>query len=179
MTNQIIDATDSPDMMRCADYVYRRELGETVNGKNHRWSVAEFAELHGVSHQAVYLWLAGWKKSGLLKAVRREMMVPLGEEVTIARRSVLSAYPELIAEAIHLAKFATKEDVRLEAIKWLNDQIAEPLMAEQPQEGSDEARYLDERARQGPINPLVISIEVEARTASTPESSLSEAVSPE
>lgn len=160
MSNQVIsviEPLDNPEYLKCMDYLLRRELGVVENGKIHLYTVKEYAERMGVSRQAIYNWIHRWEKEGLLRACREAMSTPLGEEVVVAKRRMLSAYPELLDEAKRIALKGEKDKDRLEAIIFLHEQIILPQIAQQPESGSEEANYIISREGQPQaFNPLAL-----------------------
>jgi len=167
---QIEEVTEHPDFLRVMDYILKRELGVITDGKVHRYTMREYADEQGVSRQTVYAWLEKWKQAGLLAKVREKMMIPVGEEVIIAKRKVLSAYPELIDEMVRIALKGQKDQDRREAIMWLHEQIVEPQMAATPEVGADEARYIiQKRGNPNAFSPLAILAEPAENSATRPE----------
>lgn len=145
---QVIDPLESTEYLKCMDYLLHRELGLVERGKNHVYNMTEYAGYLGISRTTAYEWLHKWRDSGLLRACRERMTVPLGEEVAIAKRRILLAFPDIMAEAQRIALHGEKDKDRLEAIIFLTKDIVEVQMAETPQAGSDEANYIVSRESQ-------------------------------
>lgn len=144
-----VQPNESPDYLRCMDYLLYRELGveEEVDGKKivRLYTMQEYAERHGISRQSAYKWYAKWEASGLLAMCRDVMSSPLVEEVTIANRRVLKYYPEMVDRMIQVVLRGKYDRDRVEAFKVLQESIVKPQVEARVEVGLEERKYIQLR----------------------------------
>lgn len=163
---EITTPAEDPEFVRCMDYILRRELGiieEVTDQKGtrqviKRYNMKEYAALHDVHPNSVYNWLDKWTKSGLLKSCREMMMIPMGEEVVVANRRLLTAWPEMIDRAIKIAINGQSDQFAQRTMEWLYRDIIQPMMRTQVDPGHEEADYIESKSKsENPFDPLLIS----------------------
>ncbi len=132
-----------------------RELGVVEEGETavHRYTMQEYADKQGISRQAAYSRLEKWTTLGLLRRVREMITIPVGEEVVIANRRILTAWPEIVENLIRIATKG-KEHNAVNAFNSLRE-IQKELMDAQPEDGSEESAYIKGRLVES-LDPMSI-----------------------
>lgn len=169
---EIVVPTDSPDYLRCMDYLLYRELGVQEERKGRtvmvKYTMEEYAARYGIHPNSVYKWLKKWDANGLLKMCREAMMVPIGEEVIVANRRVVTAYPEMVERMVNVVLHGKNDRDRIEAFKILEEKIVKPVMETRPEVGSEEASYIEGVASNPhAFDPLALLEEVTPSNSNT------------
>lgn len=149
-------ASADEEFVKCMDYIHRRELGiPQLNDKGkevlHQYTIQEYADVYGVTRKTVYAWINKWKTSGLLQRAREYLVDPMAEEVIVANRKVLTAWPAIVSRQVKTA-LSGSEQWSLQAAIWLHEKIVTVVMEERDDPGHEERAYL-ESLETGSLDP--------------------------
>lgn len=143
-----------PDARLCLEYIQMTESG---------MSQIQIAEQWDVHRNTVRNRVISWTRSGLLPDLRAYILHDAKEAMTIAVNSLLRDMPDLISEAVSIARTAKSPKTRLEAIQWLYHYVAKPALDEIQEPGADELDYADS---QPDFDPMNIGFKVEVKPIS-------------
>lgn len=132
----LIEVSQDPDFVRVMQYIAMREAGPRTTKK-------EIAEHFEVSRPTLDSWILKWTNSGLLARCRERFLVPtILEEMRTANLAALSAWPEILARQVDIARNSNSDRNANEAAANLWEWLVKPAMEAEPDAGADEIDYV-------------------------------------
>jgi hypothetical protein len=141
-------AEENPMLAEAMHYLTLLETpieGET--GAMRRPTRQEVARWMGISLATLDRRVRDWTANKVLEQARQLMLILKAEYNAAAIDAVLSAWPDLVMRAIHIAKTTENGKVFTDLFRLLKQEIVDPALGQKPENDHDEFDFINKRKK--------------------------------